>query len=202
MRKRIAILGGTFDPIHIGHLAIAEDVRWALEADQVLFVPAAQQPLKHERHLATAAQRLDMVELAIADNAYFVANDIESRRGGVSYTIDTVLTIRSQHPDSDLFFIVGADAVRLFPRWHQIERLIALCRFAVVRRPGYALVLDDLIEQLPMLRDRIAIIDGPLLDISASELRQRLREGRPARYHLPQAVWHYIEQHGLYRKDE
>ena len=199
MSQRLAIFGGTFDPIHIGHLAIAEDARWALGADQVVFVPAAQQPLKQgQTPGATAAQRLRMVELAVTDNPHFGVWDGEVRRGGMSYTVETVAAIKQASPGAELYFVLGVDAVTLLPRWHQIERLIRLCRFAVLRRPGVALALDDLIETLPSLHDRITVIDGPLLRISATDVRQRLRAGQPVRYHLPHAVWHYIEQHGLY----
>jgi len=203
MQQRLAIFGGTFDPIHTGHLAIAEDARWMLGADQVLFVPAAQQPLKQgQTPGATAEQRLRMVELAVADNPHFAVSDVEVRRGGMSYTADTVATIRKEFPATELFFVLGADAVALLPRWHKIEHLIEMCRFAVLRRPGVTLALDDLIETLPTLRDRITIIDGPLLTISATEVRQRVQAKQPVRYHLPHAVCHYIEQHDLYGKAE
>jgi len=200
MPKRLAIFGGTFDPIHIGHLAIAEDALWALQADQMLFVPAAQQPLKQgQTPGATAEQRLRMVELAVADNPHFAVWNGEVRRGGMSYTIDTVAQIMQASPDADLYFVLGADAVTLLLRWHRIEQLIEMCRFAVLRRPGAALALDPLIETLPALHDRVTVIDGPLLTISATDVRHRLHSGQPVRYHLPPAVWHYIEQHGLYR---
>lgn len=202
MGQRIAIFGGTFDPIHIGHLAIAEDARWALGADRVLFVPAAQQPLKAPQHGATAVQRLAMAQLATAGNPYFAVCDLEIRRGGVSYTVDTVTAIKAQHPDADLVFVLGADAVSLLPRWHQIERLLDLCRFAVVQRPDYDLSLDALTRTLPALTGRIMVIDGPALTISASEIRDRLHAGQPVRYHLPHAVWQYVEQHRLYRSNE
>ena len=202
MSERIVIFGGTFDPIHIGHLAIAEDARWTLQADRVLFVPTAQQPLKYVCHRAIAAQRLTMVELAVADNPYFAVSDLEIRRGGLSYSVDTVAVIKEQHPAADLVFVLGADALALLPRWHQIERLIELCRFVVLRRPGFDLSFDSILTTLPTLRDRITIIDGPALDISATDVRLRLQAGQPVRYHLPPAVWHYIEQHGLYRSHE
>ncbi len=203
MHRRLAIFGGTFDPIHIGHLAIAEDARWALSADQVLFVPAAQQPLKQGQPLgATAEQRLRMVELAVADNSHFAVSDVEVRRGGMSYTVDTVAEIREMLPEAELFFVLGADALALLPRWHQIEHLTTMCHFAVLQRPGVLVALDDLIETLPTLRDRVTVIDGPLLTISATEVRQRVRAKQPVRYHLPHAVWQYIEQHDLYGKAE
>ncbi len=200
MQQRLAIFGGTFDPIHIGHLAIAEDARWALGADQVLFVPAAQQPLKRgQMPGATAAQRLQMVQLAVADNGHFAVSDAEVRRGGMSYTVDTVAAIKHEAPEAELFFVLGADAIALLPRWHRIEDLIEMCRFAVLRRPGVVLALDDLIETLPALHDRITTIDGPMLTISATEVRQRIGVHQPVRYHLPHPVWKYMEQHNLYR---
>lgn len=201
MTQCLAIFGGTFDPIHVGHLAIADDARWALGADQVLFVPAAQQPLKRGQVSgASAEDRLRMVELAVADNPQFAVSDAEVRRGGMSYTVDTVAAIKQEFPTTELFFVLGADAVALLPRWHRIEMLIAMCRFAVLRRPGVTLALDDLIATLPTLRDRVTVIDGPLLTISATEVRQRVQQGQPVRYHLPYAVWEYIEQHNLYKQ--
>lgn len=196
--KRIALLGGTFDPLHIGHLAIAEDLRFALRADQVAFVPAAQQPLKAYRHTVSAADRLAMTAAGIANNSSFAISDLEVRRGGVSYTVDTLRYFREQMPGIDLWLITGADAAMTLPRWHEIEQLLALCRIAVVERPGYYFDRDALVHQLPGAQDRIETFDGPALDISASEVRKRLREGRPVRYHLPPAVLAYIQEHRLY----
>jgi nicotinate-nucleotide adenylyltransferase len=199
MVSRIVILGGTFDPIHIGHLAIAEDVRHALRADRVLFVPATQQPLKSYRHSASAADRLAMARLATADNPAFAVSDSEIRRGGLSYTVETIAEIRADHPEAEIYFIVGADAAATLTRWFQIERLLSLCRIVVVERPGYRFDPMALQAELPVAAERISVLPGPALDISASELRQRLSEGRPIRYHLPAAVRSYIEEHGLYR---
>jgi len=198
MTARIAILGGTFDPIHIGHLAIAEDVRFALDIAQVLFVPAAQQPFKTNQHRASARDRLAMVHLAIADNPAFAASDLEVRRGGLSYTVETVAHIGAQWPGSELFFVLGADALPELSRWREVERLLQMCRFAVVKRPGFPINLDLLYMELPAAHNRIVVITGPALAISASEVRQRLRTGQPVRYHLPLAVWRYILEHGLY----
>jgi nicotinate-nucleotide adenylyltransferase len=194
----IAILGGTFDPIHIGHLTIAEDVRFALGAAQVVFVPTAQQPLKAQRHAASASDRLAMVRLAIADNPAFRVSDVEVERGGLSYTVDTVSYFRSQYPNNELFIVVGADALAELPRWYKVQRLLELCRLAVVKRPGHYVDLAGLYAALPSARDRITLITGPELTISASEVRRRLRAGEPVRYHLPAGVWQYIVEQGLY----
>jgi nicotinate-nucleotide adenylyltransferase len=196
---RIVILGGTFDPIHIGHLAIAEDVRFELQAERTIFVPAAQQPFKQRAAAATAADRLAMVERAIVDNPYFSVSDIEVRRGGISYSVDTVQALHDELPATELFLIVGADAAAGLPRWHEVERLLHLCCIAIVERPGYDLDREALFAALPAARDRVRFIRGPALTISASEVRQRLQNGYPVRYHLPGAVYRYIQQHGLYR---
>ncbi|HEY0739643.1 MAG TPA: nicotinate-nucleotide adenylyltransferase [Herpetosiphonaceae bacterium] len=199
MLPRIVILGGTFDPIHIGHLAIAEDVRYTLDASHVLFVPAAQQPLKSYQHRASAAERLAMAQLATADNPAFSVSDIEIRRGGLSYTVETVAEIHAQHPEAQIFFTVGVDAAVTLPKWREVERLLSLCRIVIVERPGYTFDPEVLMAELPAARERILVVPGPALDISASEVRLRLSEGRPIRYHLPAAVREYIEEHGLYQ---
>lgn len=199
MLPRIVILGGTFDPIHIGHLAIAEDVRYTLGASHVLFVPAAQQPLKSYQHRASAADRLTMAQLATADNPAFTVSDIEIRRGGLSYTVETVAAIHAEQPDAEIFFTVGVDAAVTLPKWFEVERLLGLCRVVIVERPGYSFDPQALFAELPAARERIIVIPGPALDISASEVRQRLSEERPIRYHLPVAVREYIEEHGLYQ---
>lgn len=199
MRRSLAILGGTFDPLHIGHLAIAEDVRYALKAERIVFVPAAQQPFKTDQWATPASDRLAMVRLGIADNPAFDVSDLEVRRGGVSYTVETIAQLRVVYPEHELFFIVGADAAAALPLWHDIDHLLSLCRIAVVERPGYTLDLEALFVQLPAARARVMQIAGPALDISASELRQRLQAGRPVHYHLPSAIQRYIEAHGLYQ---
>ena len=198
MTEHIAILGGTFDPIHIGHLAIAEEVRWHLDA-RVFFVPAARQPLKANTHVATAADRLAMVRLAIADNTAFVVCDLEVRRGGRSYTVDTVVTLREEYPAAEFTFVAGADIVPDLHRWYQIERLLGLCRFVILTRPGYEVDLETLVASVPAARGRVSRLESPSLDISATALRERLRRGAPVRYQVPDQVLEYIEAHGLYR---
>lgn len=200
MLPRIVILGGTFDPIHIGHLAIAEDVRYALGASHVLFVPTAQQPLKSYQHRASAADRLAMAQLATADNPAFSVSDIEIRRGGLSYTVETVAEIHRQHPEAEIFFTVGVDAAVTLPKWREVERLLSLCQIVIVERPGYTFDPETLFAELPAARERTLVILGPTFDISASEVRLRLSQGRPIRYHLPAAVREYIAANSLYQE--
>ncbi len=198
MSQRVAILGGTFDPIHLGHLAIAADVQHAIQADRVLFVPAAQQPFKVGVPVTPATDRLQMARAAVADNPAFEVSTIEIDRGGVSYTTDTVAQLRELLPATELFLIVGADAATDLPRWHQAERLIRLCRVVIVARPGYQVDMNRFYAELPAARERLLLVPGPAFNISASEIRQRIREGRPVRYHLPSAVYTYLRQRRLY----
>ena len=199
-RERLAILGGTFDPIHFGHLAIAEEICWQLDVARVFFVPAAQQPLKLATHVASAADRLEMVRLATAGNPGFAVCDLEVRRGGRSYSIDTLTSLREAYPAADFIFVAGADVLAELPRWYSVERLLELTRFAILTRPGHQLDLNPIYEQLPAARGRMIEVVGPKLDISSTDLRARLAAGAPVRYQLPDTVLDYIEAHALYRR--
>lgn len=199
MTRRTGILGGTFDPIHYGHLAIAEEARVALRLDRVLFVPAARQPLKVAGHVATAAQRLEMARLACAPNEAFEVLAVEVDRPGPSYTVDTLAELSGA---GELHFILGADALPDLPRWRAVERIVELARIVAVGRPGFLPDLAALARDLPQLRERLIILEGPRLEISSTELRRRIAEGRPIRYQTPDAVVAYIAANGLYRKDK
>jgi len=204
---RIGVLGGTFDPVHLGHLIIAETVRDELALDKVLFVPAATPPHKQERPIAAAADRLEMVRLAIAGNGAFDVSEVEIERGGVSYTIETIEGLRRTVGDeAKLFLIVGADSVPELTTWKDIDHLVRLCTFVVAARPGYK--IEDLIREeiglAPETRQRVLrhYIDAVRVDISSTELRARLVEGRSVRYRLPEAVEQYIRTKGLYGTEE
>jgi nicotinate-nucleotide adenylyltransferase len=200
MQQRIGVFGGTFDPIHFGHLAIAEEVRWSLDIDYVYFIPAAQQPLKQGYHYATPQQRLEMVQLACANNAAFVPSDIELRRSPPSYTVDTLLELRETIGDDvDLHFILGSDAFLSFPKWHAAQQIIRLARLVVLARPGTVINIELLEGELPGISSRTTGVIGPQLDIASSMLRQRLANGQPVRYQMPEVVLDYIEHHELYR---
>ncbi len=197
--QRIGIYGGTFDPIHLGHLAIAEEARWALDLHQVIFVPAARQPFKMDSTTADASRRLIMTRLACSSNPAFTVSDSELQRAVPSYTIDTLALFRAHFgAHADLIFILGADAARDLPRWHRARELMTLARFAVIERPGVRLDLHQLDRELPGVVERLTIIAGPQLIISSTELRRRLATGQPVRYQIPEAVYAYICAHGLY----
>ncbi len=201
-RQRIGIYGGTFDPIHNGHLAIASEVCWQLQLDEVLFVVAGQQPLKQQGHQASAEQRLAMVELACAYEARFRVSSIELQRPPPSYSFDTVTELRKQYgPQADLWFVMGADALAELHRWHKAKELIQLVRLAVVERPKASYDLAKLEAALPGISERIDRIAGPHLDIASSDLRARLARGQPIRYQLPEAVLSYIKRYNLYQAD-
>jgi nicotinate-nucleotide adenylyltransferase len=197
--QRIGVYGGTFDPIHIGHLAAAEDARAALGLDRVLIIPAARQPLKHAAQGAAPEHRLAMARLACADNPAFSVDPIEVERPPPSYTVDTLRTLgEGLGPAAELWLILGADAARDLPRWHRAADIPALARLAIVGRPGSPLHLPSLEAALPGLAGRYRLVDGPHLDISSTELRRRLAAGRPVRYQIPDAVRAYIESRRLY----
>jgi nicotinate-nucleotide adenylyltransferase len=190
-------MGGSFDPIHIAHLAMAEHVREALELEQVLFVPAGDQPLKPGEGVAPVEHRVEMVRLAIRGNPHFALSEVDLREGP-SYTADTVRILSEEMGGPEraaLWFIVGADSLRTFPRWHDPETILLYARLAVVQRPGSSVEEADLPSHY---LTRIDAVDAPLLEISSTDIRERLTEGRSIRYLVPEVVREYIEAEGLY----
>lgn len=198
---RVGVYGGTFDPIHIGHLAIAEEVRHTLGLQQVRFIPAAHQPLKDDPPQASASHRLAMVRLACADNPAFVPDDCELRRPPPSYTIATLEHLRAElGPSVELWLVIGADAARELPRWHRIDAILDLARLAIMARPGCPFEPAALEQAVPASVGRYMFLDGPHLDLSSTDLRRRLAMGRPIRYLTPDSVRQYIVEHSLYRE--
>jgi nicotinate-nucleotide adenylyltransferase len=201
--RRVGILGGTFDPIHYGHLVIAEQVREALELDRVLFVPAARPPHKLDEPISTAEDRAAMVKLAIAGNSAFSACPIEMERDGPSYTVDTLEALTDEgHRDGvarSLFFILSSEAASALPNWRSPARILELARLVVVRRLGFnepdIQLLSDLAGGSP---DRILTVDTLPLAHSSSDIRTRAASGRSIRYLVPPAVESYIRDHRLY----
>lgn len=199
--RRLGVLGGTFDPIHHGHLVAAQEACYQLELDLVLFVPAGAPPHKPTRPISHARHRLRMIELAIAERPSFALSRLDIDRPGPHYTADMLQLLKQEYgPDTALFFIEGSDALADIQTWHQPERIIELAEIVVVDRPGTELNLARLTEQLPGLATRLHRLPMPLLDISSTDLRQRVREGRPIDYLLPQPVKNYILEHDLYRE--
>ncbi|HEX7473719.1 MAG TPA: nicotinate-nucleotide adenylyltransferase [Candidatus Limnocylindrales bacterium] len=200
---RWGVLGGTFDPIHHGHLAIAEAARDELGLERVLFVPAGQPPHRPQAPGASAEHRAAMVGLAIEGAPTFALSRLELDRQGPSYTVDTLTAMAASAPAGttpDLWFILSAEAFADFPTWHEAERVLGLCRLVVLPRDGHpAPDLRALVARLPALAGRVALLDGPRIRLSASEIRKRAAAGLSVRYLVPDAVAAYIADHRLYR---
>jgi len=197
---KLGVLGGTFDPIHNGHLAIADEVRSRLGLSRVLFVPAGQPWLKLERPISAAEHRVEMVRLAIAERPYCQLSTMEIERGGPSYTLDTLMELRHELGAGDeLFFIVGWDSLNDLPRWREPAAIIQLCTLVAVPRPGYPRPdLESLEKLIPGLSLRVILLDKPRVDISATEIRRRVAQGLPISHLVPEAVARYIKEHRLY----
>jgi nicotinate-nucleotide adenylyltransferase len=198
--RRLGILGGTFDPIHHGHLVAAEEARYQLGLDRVLFVPAGTPPHKPASPLSPIHHRLRLVELAIAARPYFALSRVDADRSGPCYTVDTLALLRAEWgPRPAFFFIVGADSLANLLDWYQPQRLLELCELAVVDRPGVEVDLPGLERALPGITAHVHWVQMPGLKISSHDLRARVRAGRPIAYLLPAAVEAYIQEQGLYR---
>ena len=195
---RIGVFGGTFDPIHLGHLVVAEDARIALELDKVLFIPAGQPWFKSYRQITEARHRLAMVRLAVEGNPSFDVTDIEIRRTGPSYTVDTLSELRGQYKDAEFIVILGVDALREIDRWHQPRKLFELASVVGMARPGATLDPSVLNAAIPGASSRMRLLDSAQIDISGTDIRQRAAEGRSIRYRVPAAVERYICENGLY----
>jgi nicotinate-nucleotide adenylyltransferase len=218
LSQRLGILGGTFNPIHYGHLAAAEEVRDRLNLDRVLFVPSYLSPHKLEEEAPSADRRMEMVRLAISGNPHFESSDLENKRKGTSFTIDTINALRHRYPGAELYFITGLDSFIEIRTWHEWETLLTLCFFVVLSRPGYRFAdlmkidfmksaetelfaLDRGVMKQALVRsDAFSIVleTVPLYDISSTDIRQRVKEGRSIKYHLPEAVELYIMNKRLY----
>ena len=195
----VGLLGGTFDPIHHGHLAIAEEAREALGLERVLFVPAAQPPHKPGRPVTDAADRLAMVRLAVAGNPSFAVSEVEVARGGASYTVETLTVLRGAGI-VDPWFILSSEALAEFSSWREPARILGLCRLAVVPRAGYEPLGPAWVEaRFPGGAERVTFLAGPLLPISGSVVRRRAAVGRSVRYLVPDAVAAYIADNRLYQ---
>jgi nicotinate-nucleotide adenylyltransferase len=194
----IGVLGGTFDPIHIGHLVVAEEARIKFELREVLFVPAGQPWLKLGRNITLAVHRVEMVRRAIADNLHFKLCTLEIERPGPSYTVDTLTMLRKQlGSEASLFFILGRDTLAELPLWKEPEKLIQLCRLVVAPRLG-SKDLKHLETAIPGLLDKVIQLDMPVIGISSSRIRQRIAQGLSIRYLVPPEVEEYIKRKELY----
>jgi len=201
---KTGLYGGSFDPVHFGHLIAAQEVYEHFGLDRVIFIPAAQSPLKQDAVHASAADRLAMVQAAIEDDPRFAVSDIELRRGGLSYTLDTVRELQAQHPGDTFYWIVGGDQAARLPQWHAIEQLAAAVEFIAVDRPSGTPItpppprLPHSSPPVPGLR--VHRLESRLIDISSTELRERARRGLPLQYFIPHKALVYLKAHCLYRE--
>ncbi len=197
---RLGVLGGTFDPVHLGHLAAAEEAAYRFDLERVLLLPARRQPLKDHEPWASDAQRLAMLRLAAEGNPRFAVSALELERPAPSYTVDTLRLLHESYGSScELYFLLGIDAVNALDRWREPAALLRLARLVVmsrsdVREPDWALLQ----KISPDAADRVELLAVPDIDISSRELRRRVAANAPIRYQVPDAVWAYIEAHHLY----
>lgn len=196
---RIGIFGGTFDPIHHGHLIVAEVMMEELGLDRVLFLPAGQPPHKLDRVITPAFHRLTMLQLALQDNPHFALSFVDVERPGPCYTVDSLAILRQEYPDDELFFLMGEDSLRDLPTWREPNRIAEQALLAVALRPNVEVNLEAVFTAVPAARDRVVLVQVPLIQIAASDIRRRVAEGRTIRYQVPRPVEQYIERHGLYR---
>jgi len=202
--KRIGISGGTFDPIHYGHLVIAEEIRETMGLEKVIFIPSGNPPHKKNIKVTQAIHRYNMVKLAIDSNPYFEVSTIEIEREGYSYTIDTLKQLKQIYgQDTTLFFMTGADVIPELVTWRSFENLFTLCEFVAVLRPGFE--RESLLEKIEYYKNNykaiIHIVDAPLIGISSTIIRERVKKGKTIKYLVPESVEKYIKENGLYSFD-
>ncbi|HVP35612.1 MAG TPA: nicotinate-nucleotide adenylyltransferase [Terriglobales bacterium] len=193
-KKQLGILGGTFDPIHCGHLILAEQLKEKLKLQKVIFVPSANPPHKENNPISSAKDRLKMVKIAIRDNPDFLVSDLELKRGGKSYTIDTLTLFRKLYKESKLFFLLGSDAIDELPTWKKPEQIFRKVKVAIALRPRF----DNLDPENRFVKKSLVVpING--LDISSSQIREKVRKRKSLKYLVPMEVEKFIRSHKLYR---
>ncbi len=202
MVEKIGILGGTFNPVHLGHLMMAQDAAEAFDLTGVLFVPCSIPPHKEALGVAPARDRIEMLRLAVRDDPRFDVEPLEIERGGVSYSVDTLRALKAKRPDADFHFVIGGDTLTELHTWREIEELLGLCRMVTMVRPGYDPTPEAASLRLPdpwparLLKD---VFGGHLVDVSSTDIRERAAQGRSIRYMTPREVELYIVNHELYR---
>lgn len=200
--RAIGIMGGTFDPIHLGHLVAAEAARACFGMSEVIFVPSGNPPHKSDRRVSNSEHRYLMTVLATAENPFFRVSRVEIDRKGPSYTADTIMELRREiGPEAKLYFITGADAVMELMTWSRPDEILRQCQLVAATRPGYPPAdVDRLHKSIPAAgADRVHTLEVPALAISSSDIRRRVLKGEPIKYLVPEAVEHYIAKNGLYR---
>jgi len=199
--NKIGIMGGTFDPVHIGHLIIAEESRVNFDLDKIIFVPTGEPPHKNLKNVTSAKHRYEMTLLSIMHNPYFYISDIEIKREGLTYTIDTIRYFKKRYPKSEIFFIIGADSLINIDKWKNSEELLRESKFIVAKRVGieYSL-LEERINEINDKYSKIVFsVTTPYIDISSTDIRKRVKNGENIKYYLPLDVEAYIKKNRLYR---
>ena len=201
--KRLGVFGGSFDPVHVGHLIIGEILRHELRLDTVLFLPAGRPPHKPEQELAADRHRVEMLELALCDAPGFEISTLDLDRPGSSYTATTLELLRDElSPGTELFFLMGQDSLRDFPKWRHPGRIAQLATLAVALRPGVEVDVRDITGAVPETAGRIQLVSVPLIGVSSRDVRGRIRNGEAFRFQVPNLVANYIASHGLYTNRE
>ena len=193
-RRRVGVMGGTFDPIHNGHLVAASEVAAQFDLDEVVFVPTGAPSFKQHQAVSPAEHRYLMTVIATASNPRFTTSRVDIDREGLTYTVDTLRDLRSQRPDDDFFFITGADAIEQIATWKNADELWQMAHFVAVTRPGHVLTVDALPPAV------VSVLEIPALAISSSDCRARAKAGNPVWYLVPDGVVQYITKYGLYRE--
>lgn len=193
-QKKIGILGGTFDPIHMGHLVLAEEVKEKLRLDEVIFIPCLQPPHKTKRKLSPAKDRFRMTQLSIEGNRSFSVSDIELKRGGLSYTVDTLRQLKEIHPRSQIYFLTGSDILEEIHTWREPEEIYQLAKMVIATRPGF-----DRIDPKNRFAKKSTIVEITGVDISSSQIRERVKKGQSIKYLVPSRVEEYIKKKKLYK---
>ena len=191
-KERIGLLGGTFNPPHMGHLIIAEQVGKQLGLDAVWFLPAHVPPHKRVKHLAKVEERKKMIQSAIGDNSFFKLDETDLKREGKSYTYDTIKQLKKEHPEKEFYFIIGGDMAESLSEWYRIDELVQMIQFVAVKRKGYSADTDY----------SVIWVDCPLIEISSTQIRKKISDGCTIRYLIPESTRKYIEKMGLYKDDE
>ncbi|MBS4535853.1 nicotinate-nucleotide adenylyltransferase [Clostridium sp. D2Q-14] len=199
--KKLGIMGGTFNPIHIGHLAMAEEIRKRFNLNKVLFVPTGNPPHKKIDSLASTEDRYMMTILATISNKDFLVSDIEIKRKGTSYTIDTIKQLREEYTESEIYFITGADAILEIETWKNTQELLNICNFIATTRPRYD--VEELLSRIKKLEEKyerkISLLSIVPLDISSTDIRNRLKGGKTIKYMVPDSVIDYINKRNIYK---
>lgn len=198
-KRKFGILGGTFDPIHLGHLLTADFVMNALGLEKIIFIPANYPPHKTGMNITNAKHRYIMSLLATSHNPQFEVSDIEIKREGLSYTIDTIKTLLEENPDVEFYFILGADAVAELDKWERFEELLDLCYFVAATRPGFAQKVEQAKASFGDAGNKIIWLNTPELNISSTDIRNRVKNGLPIKYIVTSSVESYIHKEGLYK---